>query len=338
MLNARVVGGALLLALPSAPDAPLAVLPLASCEVEAAASGGAGGASGLIGWGTLAPPSTALTELRLVSSVHSATLRLPAFIANGAPGELGAWLEAMRANRAAAERERAETLERLRASSSGGKVERRASRPGLPSGQSHLSSLIAEVSPASASSRRDSLSSRPTSASISSPPLTIAEQIDPEYSARRASLGPASPAAATAAAAAAPTSPPSLFDMSDTERAAMDARLRAAAFVVSGGWLIKFVAGKRLRHSRFVRMLGSSGTIVWGTQSGRVEHADPTPRPDLKDGAARLQKEQRLTDEELRRCFQVVLDNRTLLMMAASVDDKQMWVAGINAVLSGLYF
>ena len=89
LLNARVVGGALLLALPSAPDAPLAVLPLASCEVEAAASGGAGGASGLIGWGTLAPPSTALTELRLVSSVHSATLRLPAFIANGAPGELG---------------------------------------------------------------------------------------------------------------------------------------------------------------------------------------------------------------------------------------------------------
>ena len=85
-------------------------------------------------------------------------------------------------------------------------------------------------------------------------------------------------------------------------------------------------------------MLGSSGTIVWGTQSGRVEHADPTPRPDLKDGAARLQKEQRLTDEELRRCFQVVLDNRTLLMMAASVDDKQMWVAGVNAVLSGLYF
>ena len=126
--------------------------------------------------------------------------------------------------------------------------------------------------------------------------------------------------------------------MSDTERAAMDARLRAAAFVVSGGWLNQFVAGKRLRHSRFVRMLGSSGTIVWGTQSGRVEHADLTPRPDLKDGAARLQKEQRLTDEELRRCFQVVLDNRTLLMMAASVDDKQMWVAGINAVLSGLYF
>ena len=33
-------------------------------DVWAWLSGGAGGASGLIGWGTLAPPSTALTELR----------------------------------------------------------------------------------------------------------------------------------------------------------------------------------------------------------------------------------------------------------------------------------
>ena len=35
---------------------------------------------------------------------------------------------------------------------------------------------------------------------------------------------------------------------------------------------------------------------------------------------------------------QVTLESRTLTLMAPTAEAKEMWVVGINAILSGLYF
>ena len=126
--------------------------------------------------------------------------------------------------------------------------------------------------------------------------------------------------------------------LSEAELAALDFRLQAAAFVIRGAWCVKFLTGKTGRHRRFMKVMGSSGTLSWGKHVGVMDRADASPYPDIDDGAARLQREQRLTDEEAARCFQVVLGQRTLHLMAMHIDEKRLWLGGINAILSGQYF
>ena len=86
------------------------------------------------------------------------------------------------------------------------------------------------------------------------------------------------------------------------------------------------------------KVMGSSGTLTWGRHTGVIRRADAAPYPDVDDGAARLQREQRLTDEEAGRCFQVVLTHRTVFLLAGSLDEKRLWLGGINAILSGTYY
>ena len=128
--------------------------------------------------------------------------------------------------------------------------------------------------------------------------------------------------------------------LSEAEMAALDFRLQAAAFVIRGAWMVKFLMGKSsaARHKKFFKVMGSSGTLSWGKHVGVVERADASPYPDTEDGAARLRREQKLSDEEAARCFQVVLGQRTLYLMAMTVDEKRLWLGGINAILSGQYF
>ena len=120
---------------------------------------------------------------------------------------------------------------------------------------------------------------------------------------------------------------------------------QASAFVIGGAWVVKFLTGKVGRHKRFAKVMGSSGTLTWGKHVGVMARADPSPYPeDLDDGAARLQREQRVTGEEGARCFRIVLrsckgrDAGTLIVMASSSEEKRLWLAGISAILSGSCF
>ena len=113
-------------------------------------------------------------------------------------------------------------------------------------------------------------------------------------------------------------------------------RILAAAACVKGANLVKFVIGRRRRHERYFRVegvgLNSVPALRWGAGSshcGRILHAEDKCVPGL-------QREQRLVEEEIGRCFQVVLDGKVLALMAPSRRDKQLWVAGLNAVAGGL--
>lgn len=111
------------------------------------------------------------------------------------------------------------------------------------------------------------------------------------------------------------------------------------SFAAHGAHCIKFVHQRpAARHRRFFRALGSSGTLTWGSRMGQLVQAESTPYPEERDGFARLQREHALPAEECAKCFQLVLVERNLLLMAPTVEEKQLWVAGINALLSGLYF
>ena len=115
--------------------------------------------------------------------------------------------------------------------------------------------------------------------------------------------------------------------MAPAEQQQMEGRLNAAANVCKGGTLTKFVIGRRRRHDRFFRVEGT-GTLcrlVWSGNAHRVVRADALPGPGL-------QREQRLSDDELSRCFQLLLDGKIVALMAASRQEKQMWVDGINTV------
>ena len=71
--------------------------------------------------------------------------------------------------------------------------------------------------------------------------------------------------------------------------------------------------------------------LCWGGSShkGRVRYAEDKVAPGL-------QREQRLNEEELTRCFQVILEAKPLALMAPSRQDKLVWVAGLNAIATGL--
>ena len=114
----------------------------------------------------------------------------------------------------------------------------------------------------------------------------------------------------------------------------MERRLQAVDACVKGGTLVKFVLGRRQRHERFFRaelLKGSrEATIVWGGGSKRGRLL----RVDEKAGSG-LQREQRLSEEEVGRCFQVVIEGKALALMAASPREKLQWIEGLTAIVQG---
>lgn len=115
-------------------------------------------------------------------------------------------------------------------------------------------------------------------------------------------------------------------------------RLEAAAAAVRGAMLTKFVLGRRKRHPRFVRVVAPNqpcnptprAKLRWGSNEGIIARLDEVP-------PAGLQKEQRLGDDELARCFAVrMADGKAVVLMAPSPRDKHAWLAGIHTVTHGL--
>ena len=115
--------------------------------------------------------------------------------------------------------------------------------------------------------------------------------------------------------------------MAPAEQQQMEGRLNAATNVCKGGTLVKFVIGRRRRHERFfhVEGTGMECRLVWSGNAHRIVRAAALPGPGL-------QHEQRLSNDELSRCFQLLLDGKIVALMAGSRQEKQMWVDGINTV------
>jgi len=120
--------------------------------------------------------------------------------------------------------------------------------------------------------------------------------------------------------------------MPGMQQVQVTARIHAAGVVVKGGNMIKFVLGRRKQHNRFFKVQGTGmqARLVWtGGHRGRLLKAQATTPTGL-------QREQRLEDEELQRCFTVVLEGKVLALMAESREEKQQWVDGLNAIAEGL--
>lgn len=121
----------------------------------------------------------------------------------------------------------------------------------------------------------------------------------------------------------------SMNDLTESERKALEFRISSASFVVRGAKLTKFVAHRRKQHIRHFKVLGTSGKLKWDSGVGKLQRAESMVTPD----ALKIQK---LSSDELSRCFMIVLDSRILLLMSPTVIEKQAWVAGVNAIMLGL--
>ena len=69
--------------------------------------------------------------------------------------------------------------------------------------------------------------------------------------------------------------------------------------------------------------------------------ADATPYPELRGATPRDGRSEHLACDGSaeRACsFAVLLQYRTIYLLAPNEEEKQMGVAGINTLLSGLYF
>jgi len=119
--------------------------------------------------------------------------------------------------------------------------------------------------------------------------------------------------------------------MSGVQQVAFEARINAAGAVVKGATLTKFVLGRRKQHSRFFQVQGTGmhANVVWAGHKGRLLKAQAS-------SPVGLQREQRLNDDELSRCFTIILEGKVLALMASTRTEKQIWVDGINAVAAGL--
>lgn len=134
-----------------------------------------------------------------------------------------------------------------------------------------------------------------------------------------------------------------MFIVSKTERSALEFRLRAATFVVAGSWVIQLNCGSKASKRKFFKASSRSGTLCWGHRhQGKMVRADATPYPELRGATPRNGGGEHLlasSGSAERACsFTVLLQYQTIYLLAPSEEEKQMWVAGINTLLSGLYF
>ena len=66
------------------------------------------------------------------------------------------------------------------------------------------------------------------------------------------------------------------------------------------------------RHKRFAKLVGSSGTLTWGTGSGRVRSVDEPYPERMGAGVRTLARQQKLQGHEALCCFQVELDGKVI--------------------------
>lgn len=122
--------------------------------------------------------------------------------------------------------------------------------------------------------------------------------------------------------------------LSAAERKILGFRLRAATFVVAGAWCTKLTLSPSVavRQRRFLKLLSTSGTVTWGSRhQGKLLRADSSC-------AQHVLLRHNLSDAERECCLQLVLQHRTLLLLAPTVEERNLWVDGCNALLSGLYY
>ena len=120
----------------------------------------------------------------------------------------------------------------------------------------------------------------------------------------------------------------------ELDDAALQFRLRAAAACSAGGSLRKFRKGGKVDARRcFCKVVGSAtgGLLTW--QSGRVWKSEAIVRADAELFESCFRGDIETIDREL--CFQVILQKRMLFLLASSHDQKQQWVSGINAIVTG---
>ena len=110
---------------------------------------------------------------------------------------------------------------------------------------------------------------------------------------------------------------------------ALEFRLQAVAFVSHGAFLHKFrKSGREKPHRRFVKVTGGEGLCIlhWEKKSAAVVRADAEVDESCFQGVD-------LLDE--RTCFQVILEKRMLFFQAESPEELQLWVSGVNAIVTG---
>mmetsp|Transcript_29411 Transcript_29411/g.91990 ORF Transcript_29411/g.91990 Transcript_29411/m.91990 type:complete len:107 (+) Transcript_29411:3-323(+) len=104
-----------------------------------------------------------------------------------------------------------------------------------------------------------------------------------------------------------------------------------------GDAMVKF-CGSRGRRKRHVRVLGTCGTLAWAADAASTRQASRRREGQLMRADECRRHVAHLDAAERARCFEVTLESRTLTLMAPTAEAKEMWVVGINAILSGLYF
>ena len=110
---------------------------------------------------------------------------------------------------------------------------------------------------------------------------------------------------------------------------ALEFRLQAVAFVSHGAFLHKFrKSGREKPHRRFVKVTGGEGLCIlhWEKKSAAVVRADAEVYESCFQGVD-------LLDEGT--CFQVILEKRMLFFQAESPEELQLWVSGVNAIVTG---
>lgn len=154
--------------------------------------------------------------------------------------------------------------------------------------------------------------------------------------------------------------------LSAAERKILGFRLRAATFVVAGAWCTKLTLSPSVavRQRRFLKLLSSSGTVTWGSRHQVhsppylpmplllcspcvyslgfcLSHLAPAQGKVLRADSSCAQHvllKHNLSDAERECSLQLVLQHRTLLLLAPTVEERNLWVDGCNALLSGLYY
>lgn len=114
----------------------------------------------------------------------------------------------------------------------------------------------------------------------------------------------------------------------------LEDNMRAAAHVTHGGMLHKFrKSGREKPHRRFVRMTGGTtmlngkrmpAELLWDKKGAPVVRADEEVYESCFQGGQA---------PDGPGCFQVILEKRMVFLVADTVEEKSIWVRGINALV-----